>query len=199
MVTQVGDTEQPPQGESGAEEPELLLRPHLPCPSILLLNQIWSEWNQLYRCAVSEEEEGGDSWDYLKILPTTSISTSKREEVQGNVFVSHKFLTRKRRRPYSCLTPWCAAREDFLVIQTFQDRHSWGLQQGLEPPLFSGKKNQTFWKDNTWTISTVAKNTWVIILFFLFFSHWDDLASSSQRRDSRQVGRSILTFISSAV
>ena len=111
----------------------------------------------------------GNSWAYLKILPTTSISTSKREEVQGNVFVSHKFLTRKRRRPYSCLTPWCAAREDFLVIQTFQDRHSWGLQQGLEPPLFSGKKNQTFWKDNTWTISTVAKNTWVIIQFFFIF------------------------------
>ena len=59
MVTQVGDTEQPPQGESGAEEPELLLRPHLPCASILLLNQIWSEWNQLYRCTLSGEEGGG--------------------------------------------------------------------------------------------------------------------------------------------
>ena len=27
-------------------------------------------------------------------------------------------------------------------INLFQDQHSWGLQQGLEPPLFSGKKGR---------------------------------------------------------
>ena len=59
-------------GERGAKEPEFLLRPHLPCPQILLHNQIWGETSFLV-CR-RKEKIPEISWEKQKLLDFLLIS-----------------------------------------------------------------------------------------------------------------------------